>query len=271
MAEQLLNRAAAGLHEDQGLPSPDTSGRITGMHRRTFIGTMAFALLGGRRLAARQGESRTWTVAGDTRRAIVFAPPWGGQTPAVFAFHGHGDNIESFQRTNLQEAWPEALVVYVQGLPTRRSGLPGWQVTKGQDDDRDLRLVDTALASLGKSYQIDEARVYATGFSNGAGFTYLLWAERPDVFAAFAPVSGRLGMGVELREPKPVLAIGGKEDRGYADQLAAIEAAKQANRTAAPVRTWLHPGGHEWRGGSSDRIASFFRGQRKPKGPLSRS
>ena len=39
---------------------------------------------------------------------------------------------------------------------------------------------------------MDETRIYATGFSNGAGFTYLLWAARPTVFAAFAPVAGRL-------------------------------------------------------------------------------
>ena len=33
-------------------------------------------------------------------------------------------------------------------------------------------------------FKIDEKRVYATGHSNGGGFTYLLWTCRPDAFAA---------------------------------------------------------------------------------------
>ena len=48
-----------------------------------------------------------------------------------------------------------------------------------------------ALASLRHTYNIDDDRIYATGFSNGGMFTYLLWAKRPNVFAAFAPVAGR--------------------------------------------------------------------------------
>ena len=35
----------------------------------------------------------------------------------------------------------------------------------------------------------------SAGFSNGANFTYLLWAERPEVFAAFAPVASAGGYG----------------------------------------------------------------------------
>ena len=105
--------------------------------------------------------------------------------------------MQNFQHTDMHLAWPEAIVVYVQGLPSRRDGLAGWQVEKGEDDDRDLKLVDTALASLRAKFSVDDDRIYATGFSNGANFTYLLWAERPAVFAAYAPVAARLRSSVQ--------------------------------------------------------------------------
>ncbi|MEO8256007.1 MAG: PHB depolymerase family esterase [Acidobacteriota bacterium] len=230
---------------------------------------------------AQRAEVKAWRLNGETRRAIVYAPSAktaSGRAPLVLSFHGHGDNMQNFQHTDLHRAWPEAIVVYFQGLPSR-DGLAGWQVEKGQDDDRDLALVDAAITSLREEFKVDEARVYSTGFSNGANFTYLLWAERPGVFAAFAPVAARLRPSVKLMRPKPIVHIAGTGDAQirYADQLAAIEAARRANGatgkgtgcgggctiydspSGAPVMTWIHPGGHEYPDSTSERIAKFFR------------
>ncbi len=227
-------------------------------------------------------ETVTWNVAGETRRAIVYAPSVSspsGKAPLVFSFHGRGDDMENFQYTGMHQAWPEAIVVYFQGLSNREGGLYGWQVERGQDGDRDLKLVDTALASLREKFKVDDARIYATGFSNGAGFTYLLWAERPRVFAAFAPVAGRLRPSVQLTQPKPVFHVAGRRDPQilFADQQQAMQAAMRADGvadkrascgnectiygadTAAPVMTWIHPGGHTYPNSTSERIAKFFR------------
>jgi len=221
-------------------------------------------------------------VDADQRQAIVYAPtskPSGGRSPLVLSFHGHGDNMQNFQHTNVHEAWPDAVVVYFQGLPSRRDRLDGWQTEKGQDDDRDLRLVDIALASLQKRFQVDEARIYSTGFSNGANFTYLLWAERPRVFAAFAPVAGRLRPSVKPAQPKPLFHVAGTRDATipFADQQDAIETARRVDGVtgkgascgngctiygssgAAPVMTWIHSGGHDYPDSTSEQIAKFFR------------
>jgi polyhydroxybutyrate depolymerase len=156
-------------------------------------------------------------------------------------------------------------------------------VEKGEYGDRDLKLVDTALAGFRAKYEIDPDRIYATGFSNGAHFTYLLWAERPDVFAAFAPVAGRIRPSETPKQPKPLLHIGGARDMqvAFADQKAAILTAigvngvrgKDAscgegctiygNGTANPVMTWIHQGGHEYPRGTSERIAAFFHEHKK--------
>lgn len=238
---------------------------------------IAALLVAGVRPAAAQVV--TWRVEGDARQALVFAPakaPAGDKLPVVFAFHGRGDEVQYFQYTHLHVAWRDAIVVYFQGL--ERNGLSGWQVERGQDNDRDLKLVDTALASLRQKYKVDDDRVYATGFSNGAGFTYLLWAERPDMFAAYAVVAGRLRPSVQPTQRRPLLAVAGERDPQitFPDQKAAITTAIAVNGvrsstsrcgqsctaygadTPAPVITWIHSGGHEYPRGTSERIVSFF-------------
>ena len=240
---------------------------------------VAAAVACGARPAA--AETLTWRVAGETRHAIVYAPTAkspSGRPPLVLSFHGRGDSMENFQHTAMHQAWPEAVVVYFQGLPNR-GGVRGWQIEQGQDNDRDLQLVDAAVASLRKTFNVDEARVYATGFSNGANFTYLLWAERPTLFAAFAPVAARLRPSVRLTEPRPVFHVAGTRDPQirFAEQQQAIDAAMRAAGvagpgspcggectiygagTAAPVMTWIHQGGHTYPNGTSMRIAMFFR------------
>ena len=243
--------------------------------RGVLVGTLLILFAG-----AASAEVMTWNIEGDTRAAIVYVPasPAGGRVPLVFSFHGRGDNAQDFQYTDLHVAWPDAIVVYFQGLETR-GGLSGWQVERGDNNDRDLKLVDAALASLRKQYNIDDDRIYATGFSNGAMFTYLLWAERPAVFAAYAPVAGRVRPSVRPTQPRPLFHIAGERDQqvAFSDQQAAIAIAIGVNGvrdqttrcgegctiygsgTHAPVMTWIHRGGHDYPRGTTERIASFFR------------
>jgi polyhydroxybutyrate depolymerase len=247
----------------------------------TFALMLVATTLWAQNAYPRRAEIMTWNIDGETRGAYVYAPTAksaSDKAPLVLSFHGHGDDAENFQTTELHRSWPEAIVVYLQGSPSPRDGYTGWQVEKGQDKDRDLRLVDTALASLRSRFSVDDARIYATGFSNGANFTFLLWAERPTVFAAFAVVAGRLRPSVEPKEPRPFLHIAGMTDAQIplTDQLAAIETAKRANgatgkaescgagctlfrASGAPVMTWIHSGGHVYPASASARIATFFR------------
>ena len=250
--------------------------------RLTHAALVGLLLITGVGDAAAQVMS--WQVDGETRQAIVHAPESAGAeaSPLILSFHGFGDNAQNFQYTNLHVAWPDAVVVYFQGLPTRR-GLPGWQVEPG-GGNRDLALVDAALSSLRETYNVDDDRIYATGYSNGGMFAYLLWAERPDVFAAYAPVAARLRPSVRPSRPKPVLHVAGTRDRvvRFADQEAAIEVAIEVNGvdaatpcgagctlhgpgTAAPVMTWIHGGAHVYPRGTSELIVAFFREQGRPR------
>lgn len=167
---------------------------------------------------------RTWNVDGATREALVYVPDLAktNATPIVFAFHGHGGTAERVARAwDYQQLWPQAIVVYMQGLNTPgqltdpEGDRAGWQAKVGDQNDRDLKFFDTVLASLEKEYHVDKNRIYATGHSNGGGFTYLLWQARPNVFAAFAPsaaVSRPLVVDNPGFVPKPVFVIAGEKD-----------------------------------------------------------
>lgn len=229
----------------------------------------------------------TVQVDGLVRRALVFPPPSGPseKTPVVLAFHGHGGNMNGAARAMaLQNAWPEAIVVYPQGVPIPTDvdpqGLkPGWQREPGQAGNRDLKFVDALLAKLREQYPIDDQRIFAVGFSNGAGFTYLLWLERAQAFAGFAAVAGKSTLTGKFTVPKPAVQIGGQADKlvppseskiafanvrklnGCPDrgQPCGAGCTRYPSTKNAPVVQVIHPGPHVYPPQATKLIVSFFK------------
>jgi len=255
---------------------------------------MLAVLVAGRLSAADELERRRWIVDGVTREALVSIPPGAGKggaaVPVVFAFHGHGGSMRQASRSfPLHRAWPEAIVVYPQGLHTPsqlvdpEGRMNGWQGLAGAQGDRDLKFFDVMLADLRARYQIDEKRIYAMGHSNGGLFTYLLWAERGDTFAAFAPSSALLARGFNKFQPKPVLHIGSPQDAlvkfewqarmiDYVLKLdgcgprdpAATGYTSYPSAKGAEVATYLHDGGHRYPSAATELIVKFFKAHPKP-------
>ena len=185
--------------------------------------------------------------------------------------------------------WPEALVVYPQGLNTPgrltdpQGKKPGWQARVGDQSDRDLKFFDAMLESFKRDYRVDEKRIYATGHSNGGGFTYLLWAARGDTFAAFAPSAAAGAAYLRSLKPKPVLHVAGESDPlvKFAWQKQTMDTLRQINqcgdgqpwekwgtlypsKTGAPVVTFIQPGGHEFLAEAPTAIVKFFKEHAKP-------
>lgn len=228
-----------------------------------------------------------WTIDGVQREALVLAPSKpesGGKVPVIFAFHGHGGTMLEAASAGFQTLWPEALVVCMQGLPTKIYVDPegteaGWQQEPGQYNDRDLKFFDAVLATLRAKFRVDDRRIYSAGFSNGAIFTYLLWATRANTFAAFASVAGDIFPDVHLTAAKPLLQVAGESDDvvPFAKQTRAIEIARALNggtgkgrscgqnctiyesSGGTPVKTYIHPGGHEWPAEAAPLIVDFFK------------
>lgn len=237
-------------------------------------------------------DQRSWTVEGVERTALLHIPPDAAksETPVVFAFHGHGGSARQASLSfRMHTLWPEAIVIYMDGLPTPgaltdpEGKKNGWQNRTGLQDDRDLKFFDAVLASLRKDYKIDERRIYAMGHSNGGGFTYLLWQTRADVFAAFAP-SGAFTLQARNLTPKPVMHIAGKNDElvKFEFQQRTIDAVKKVNgcvdtgeewakdcvmyasRPGTPVVTFIYDGTHKYPAEAPPLIVKFFKSQAKP-------
>jgi polyhydroxybutyrate depolymerase len=109
-------------------------------------------------------------------------------TPVVMAFHGRkgdGTDIEAFSGL---DALP-AIAVYPVGLPGEADE-PAWQGAPYQPPSDDVLFVSDLLDRLQSSLCVDPLRIYATGKSNGGGFTALLACRLEHRIAAFATVAG---------------------------------------------------------------------------------
>lgn len=230
-----------------------------------------------------------WTIDGEQRRALVIPPrrKSAAAVPVVLAFHGHGGTMQTMARKGFQKHWPEALVVCPQGLPTATLRDPdgkraGWQPRLGDNKDRDLKFVDAILKTLRDKYKIDDHRIYATGHSNGGGFTYLLWAARGDVLAAIAPSAAGSRFNRDGK-PLPVLHVAGEKDDvvPFENQKRTMDAVRKLNGCDTEGKPWgkagnlvgtvypskggtpfvavIHPGTHQYPDEAPELIVKFFK------------
>jgi len=236
--------------------------------------------------------AKTWDIDNVKREALVYAPTKKseGKVPLVFDFHGHGGTAKNAARQHhIHETWPEAVVVYMQGVPTPgkltdpEGKRNGWQHGPGDQEDRDLKFFDAVLASMKKDYAIDESRIYSTGHSNGGGFTYLLWAKRGETFAAFAPVAAAGGVYFLDAKPKPLFHAASEKDPlvKFAMQEKTLDHVKKLNgceakgeewdkgctkypsKSDTPVVIYLHDEGHKYPATTPELIVKFFKEQVK--------
>ena len=163
------------------------------------------------------GEPRTLQAGGLTRRYYLYLPStWHRDRPAplVLVFHGGGGRASGiaphtgFSRLAERD---DFVVAYPQGVKGRWNDGRGYAATHD-----DVGFVRALLDTLGRELAIDPRRVYATGISNGAMFSYRLACDLPGTFAAVAPVAG--AMPVDLApacahtQPLSVLAFQGTAD-----------------------------------------------------------
>ena len=163
-------------------------------------------------------STRTLTVGSLKRTYILHIPPGLDSlnpVPVVFVFHGYTMSaaimpiMSGFNDIADTDGF---LVVYPNGYARswNASGCCGAAVNKNIDD---LAFVRQMLADLGTIVPIDPKRIYASGFSNGAVFSYRLACEMSDTFAAIAPVSGWLVTDpCQPQQPVSVVHVHGTKD-----------------------------------------------------------
>lgn len=128
---------------------------------------------------------KTITSEGQKREYLQYAPSGlGSKRPLIISCHGMNQSAQ-YQWNALKDAKTLAdkekfVIVLPEGINN------GWDIS----GDRDINLIKDLIAQMKKDFDIDENRVYLSGFSMGGMLTYHAMNKIPNVIAAFAPISG---------------------------------------------------------------------------------
>lgn len=230
----------------------------------------------------------TFVVDGRKRTAIVVVPRRTAKpAPLVLAFHGHGGTGAGLERQlDIAARWPEAIVVYPDGLVGHRGitdptgDKPGWQTAVGEAGDQDLAFFDEMVSTLRRKVPVDDDRIYLIGHSNGSQLVSLLLNQRGDEIAATANLSAAPGPGLIATDPVRSMFVSlGRSDPivpfdrqrlliPLIERHLGVDPAKatvDGDRRIEPgpgnieLETYIHAGGHPPPPGVTRIIVAFFR------------
>lgn len=186
--------------------------------------------------------SKTLTINGSQRKYIVYVPQRVSGTakvPVLFMIHGTNQTGQFFYNTNLwnskaeQEGfivvYPTALIYCHYDAGVQRTVTKWTAGDLGQTDlslgalplcsgeilKDDLQFFDSMVVDIKNNFAINEKRIYASGFSNGAQITARLAAQRSDIFASVAIHAGNLSnfipANLSTRPMSMIITVGNKD------------------------------------------------------------
>ena len=180
---------------------------------------------------AQVSELRTIQYQDNNRQFYLYVPSTynhSNETPLMFNFHGGGGtasahlNYTSDMR-NLAEN-ENFILVYPQASPDLSSNVNSW-IDKAGSNKNDIFFIQEIFNNLNSIYNIDDSRVYACGYSEGAIFTYELACRLSNVITGVATVAGtmltdnyrgELGFSnCSPSHPTPILLMLGTNDENY--------------------------------------------------------
>lgn len=120
--------------------------------------------------------------------------------PLLVALHGGGGNMDLQASEAYGQVAKSDSEGFIAVFPNGFSRFPGGRLATwnagnccGAARDRDVDdvgFIREVVALVERQWNVDRARVYATGMSNGAMMAYRLACDAADVFKAIAPVAG---------------------------------------------------------------------------------
>jgi polyhydroxybutyrate depolymerase len=129
--------------------------------------------------------------------------------PVVLDFHGYVEGASLHKTTSQLGPFGNAHG-FITVTPQGTGPVPRWDTTLG---GADLQFVGDLVDALEQKLCIDERRVYATGYSNGAMLSSAIACQLGDRVAAIAPVAGVTEItGCAPKRPVPVVAFHGTAD-----------------------------------------------------------
>jgi polyhydroxybutyrate depolymerase len=156
--------------------------------------------------------------SGEKREYLLYVPSSYDRTkptPLVISMHGAGGrptqqmNVSEWNRLADSQGF---IVVYPSGL--ERMGPRVWHV--GTNFAKDVRFISEMIDKLEAAYNIDPARIYANGFSNGGGMAFVLSCTLSDRIAAVGMVGAAQSLPWSWcteRRAVPMITFHGTADR----------------------------------------------------------
>lgn len=163
----------------------------------------------------------------------------GHPAPLLLAFHGAGGSgrfMEGYSRLGGAETAAGVVGLFPDALHGR------WNLEDEGGPD-DVGFVRALLAVAGRYACVDPARVWATGVSNGGGFTARLACVLADRLSGVAVVAGGFRALPECRPARPVPVL---EIHGTADPVVPYEGRDADDHRGAVlpwVRSWVRMNG----------------------------
>jgi polyhydroxybutyrate depolymerase len=159
--------------------------------------------------------------SGEDRRYLLYVPSTyapARPNPLVISIHGFVEwpahQMQISHWNDLAEEYG-FLVVYPEGTGFPRRWRASGQAVGSADAMVDVRFISDLIDELARQYNIDPARVYANGLSNGGGMSFLLGCTLSDRIAAVGSVSGAYLYPMEECKPSrpvPMIVFHGTAD-----------------------------------------------------------
>jgi polyhydroxybutyrate depolymerase len=161
----------------------------------------------------------SFVSSGRKREYVLYVPPSYDRTkptPLVISMHGAGGwavqqrDLSGWNRVADAQGF---IVVYPSGVDG--VGARIWHVDRGPGLERDVRFISALIDTIEASYNIDPARIYANGLSNGGGMSFVLSCTMSDRIAAVGLVAAARTLPFSWctdRKPVPMIAFHGTDD-----------------------------------------------------------
>jgi polyhydroxybutyrate depolymerase len=158
----------------------------------------------------------TLSFGGTDYGYVVHLPPsYDGskRAPLVLNWHGYTSNAaqqQAFSGFDLVADEEGMVVVYPNSVDASWNAGSCCSSATTRDD---VGFARALVAEISSKACVDSKRIYSTGMSNGGFMSFRLGCEAADLFAAVAPVAGKIGVpGCRPSRPIPLLAIHGTAD-----------------------------------------------------------
>lgn len=169
--------------------------------------------------STRNQNNGSLVSSGERREYLLYVPHAydpSRPTPLVISMHGAGgwptQQMEVSRWNQLAES-QRFLVVYPSGVDS--PGARIWRVGPGDGLMKDVRFLSDLIDHLQASYNVDAARIYANGLSNGGGMSFVLSCTLSDRIAAVGLVAAAQTLPWKWcadRHAVPMIAFHGTAD-----------------------------------------------------------